>query len=420
MSDKKLNRQIKHQIVIEQEEWDRVVRKILPPNAKLIWVSPRVGDSRVYAFDGKIAKIRSSRVYLPESMKALWEEKEIVGLIQHNLKYSKIDDWECLILDRIPGKSLDKLASGSSPYQRLKILRNVLKELNQIHRKGICHTDLRADNILVSASGQVRVIDFDRANLGTSLDYVLADWLGISRFGISENPYWKLAIFTLFPRIESAGLRIRKLLGLNRKMMPSFPADRELQGLEKAWSAARDARANAPGQYIAYYSFTYKNWHFLGERPWYLRWEPIRNCVDFVDKFVLELGCNMGLFSLFAMAHGARRALGIDKDNEIIEVASLLGKSLGIDANFECVDLGLSPDWEEKLKGADIVIAMSLIHWLPNKERVLKFLGQHREVIYEGHATLSSEILRLNSIGFHHVKVLCETERGRHVLYGMK
>ena len=199
--------------------------------------------------------------------------------------------------------------------------------------------------------------------------------------------------------------------------MPTNPVEYDLQCLERAWSAAKKARANAPGQHIAYYSLTYKNWHFLGERPWYLRWEYIRNNVDFVGKTVLELGCNMGLFSLFAMVHGAKKALGIDKDQEIIKVAEEIGKALRIDASFDCLDLVSDPDWEEKLKGSDIVIAMSLIHWVPNKQRILEFLGHHREVIYEGHEKLSLEMSRLKSIGFYHIKVLCETERGRHVLY---
>jgi hypothetical protein len=274
--------------------------------------------------------------------------------------------------------------------------------------------------VVVCKDNEIQLIDFDRAKLGSLLTVSIADWLGVMRSGLSENPYWKLFAYTFYPKTRSAGVRARNKLGIKRRMMPTNPTEPDLQALQSAWARAEKSEANAPKQQVAYYSLTYKNWHFLGERPWYLRWEAIRNHVEFDRKRVIELGCNMGLFSIYSKLHGAKTAKGVDRDPIIVEVAKQIASVMKIDADFKVVDLLADKDWEQSLQGGDMVVAMSLIHWLPKKERVLKFIGSHNEVIFEGHNSLDVELARLRSHGFGNLKVLTETERGRHVIYGRK
>jgi SAM-dependent methyltransferase len=157
-----------------------------------------------------------------------------------------------------------------------------------------------------------------------------------------------------------------------------------------------------------------------GERPWTLRWEAIRRAVDFRGTNVLELGCNMGLLSSFAMLEGATSAHGVDRDAPILEASRLTASALGVTPTFEQVDLANDLEWEERLAGRDVVVAMSVIHWLPNPGRVLSFLGTHPIAIYEGHDDLTTEIARLRQAGFSHVTSLLESERGRHVLLARK
>ena len=179
----------------------------------------------------------------------------------------------------------------------------------------------------------------------------------------------------------------------------------ELRLLEQAWSLAAASPANARGQRLAYYAFTYRHHHFVGERPWQLRWEKIRRAVDFEGKSVLELGCNMGLLSSFSLLHGARAASGVDADATIIRLAAMIAEALGLDAKFRCIGLATNERWDDDLAGADIVTAMSLYNWLDasTRLRLLKFLGRHEELLYEGHDELSVETERLRSAGFEQI-----------------
>jgi 2-polyprenyl-3-methyl-5-hydroxy-6-metoxy-1,4-benzoquinol methylase len=165
---------------------------------------------------------------------------------------------------------------------------------------------------------------------------------------------------------------------------------------------------------------TYRGHHFRGERGWYARWDVISSAVDFTGKSVLELGCNMGLLSSFARLNGATDAHGVDHDALIIQAAELVARGLQSNATFEQVDLNGEERWEERLGGRDLVTALSVVHWLPDRDRVLDFLGTHSELIYEGHDTLEIETERLRSLGFDRIDLIGSTERDRHILHARK
>ena len=130
----------------------------------------------------------------------------------------------------------------------------------------------------------------------------------------------------------------------------------------------------------------------------------------------------MGLLSSFSLLHGARAASGIDIDPTIIQSARLIAEALDVSPAFSRLDLASMEDWESQLPPADIVAAMSLIHWLKPEvqTRVLAFLGRHQELLYEGHDSLAIETQRLRSVGFNSIEVLSSTERGRLLLYARK
>lgn len=301
-----------------------------------------------------------------------------------------------------------------STRQRAAVLAGLIRPLMSLHRRGVAHRDLRPDNVMIDTGGRIRIVDFDRATRSTPAAAFAADWLGLGR-GAVPWPYWKLAAGTLAPRLRSVALRIRDRV---RPSSPAVPvvADPALACLAEAWEIAARSGANAPGHRVAYYAFTFDGAHFVGERPWYLRWDRIRADVDFRGKRLLELGCNMGLLSSFALIHGAASAVGVDRDPAILESARLAARGLGVAPTFEQVDIVRDADWEQRLAGADIVAAMSLLHWLPEPERLLAFLAGHREVIYEGHDPLEVEVARLRDVGFTTITVLRETERGRPLL----
>jgi cyclopropane fatty-acyl-phospholipid synthase-like methyltransferase len=142
--------------------------------------------------------------------------------------------------------------------------------------------------------------------------------------------------------------------------------------------------------------------------------------VSFEGKRVVDLGANMGLFSSFALLHGAAAVVGVDHDADVLRAAQLVADALGTNPALKQGDLVASPEWEREIGVGDIVSCTSVRHWLSDDRRLSRFLGEHREVIYEGHGTLEEETAYLEELGFARPRLLMQTERGRHLLYGCK
>ncbi len=72
-----------------------------------------------------------------------------------------------LVLEYLEGKSLNRLhAESPLPVIRLiEVMVAVLRALDHAHRAGIVHRDLKPDNIFVTATGDVKVLDFGIAKL---------------------------------------------------------------------------------------------------------------------------------------------------------------------------------------------------------------------------------------------------------------
>ncbi len=54
--------------------------------------------------------------------------------------------------------------------------------------------------------------------------------------------------------------------------------------------------------------------------------------LDVADKSVADLGCNLGFFTFLARRMGARSAVGLDIDAEVVDLARLLAQLHGLDA----------------------------------------------------------------------------------------
>jgi predicted Ser/Thr protein kinase len=410
----------RHEILIEEDAWDAVASAALGPGARLIAVSRFIADSRVYRDGEAVAKIRRRGIPLPGGVSALPGEARVLEAIGRPVKLLQIGDFDVVVEPYQPGSSLAASLDGLSITRRIQVLAGVARAIRRLHRRGIAHRDLRLDNVLIAPSGEVGLVDFDRALPMSSRAATLADWFGVGRGRPASKPFWKLAMYTLIPRAESIGQRIRALVRRRRPIVNDDTKEPDLRLLIEAWELAARSKANAPGQHVAYYGFTYRGFHLPGERPWYLRWEAIRTGVDMRGKKVLELGCNMGLLSVNAVIHGAASAVGADRDADILAAGRLVAEALGIEVRFERVDIVADPDWETRLAGADLVVAMSLLHWLPDPDRLLAFLARHRELLYEGHDSIEVEEARLRAIGFTTIRELATTERGRPLLHATR
>jgi hypothetical protein len=405
-------------VLEEERRWELVVEGVLGPDATILSVSRWLPDSRAYAAGGKVAIIRSASAGGANDLR---RSEHALRRIGRSAEHRSFEGFEALVTDRVEGRTLESLLPSLGLRSRLDVLVQVVRALGGLHGRGVAHRDLRPDNVVITGNGDVELVDFDRSVATSVWNAWLADFIGLSRAGFSENPFWSLALFTLLPKSRSFGRRLRSAIRGSRREVSELaaaenvPADIRL--LARAWSEGQRTLANAPGQGVAYYALTYRGFHFPGERPWYLRWEPIRHAVRFDGKRVLELGCNLALLSSFASLHGASHVTAVDRHEDVLEGARQVAEALGASVTFKRLDLASPHAWEEELADFDVVTALSLVHWLPDPDRVLRFLGRHREAIYEGHDPPEVEVERLRRAGFYVIERIAETERGRPVFY---
>src|SRR6266542_1662348 len=80
--------------------------------------------------------------------------------------YDFIEDGESdvLVLEMIDGRTLQEaMNDGLSAAEKLRIARAIASVLVAAHRAGIIHRDLKPANVMLTKSGQVKVLDFGLA-----------------------------------------------------------------------------------------------------------------------------------------------------------------------------------------------------------------------------------------------------------------
>jgi hypothetical protein len=421
----------RHKVLREEEAWDRIAREFLADSPQLVSVSRFIGDSRVYRRGNVRGKIRSAKTPLPPGVNSLKDEAAISRRVGVAATYRQKDGWEALLMPWIEGAPLEHGAVRQMRLRkRIRLISTILSELRRLHARGVAHGDLHVDNVLVRPEG-VAILDFDRAVTGSGARLWWEEMRSRSPGGTPRHPLWRLILLLLTPRLKGAQARLQALRPMRGRTVKQSPGrsghlehteDTDLALLRAAWALAEESDANAPGQGVAYYAFTYTGVHLSGERPWYLRWDQIRRGVEFDRKRLLELGCNMGLLSCFALLHGATSSLGVDRDRGMVGSARLVARALRVPAEFQAVDLASPEPWEDRLGGADIVTVLSLFHWLPPdaQARLMTFLGRYREVLWEGHDHPDVEISRLRRAGFSTVITLAQSERHRAIFHGVR
>jgi hypothetical protein len=89
---------------------------------------------------------------------------------------------------------------------------------------------------------------------------------------------------------------------------------------------------------------------------------------------------------------------------------------------FRRIDFDRDAGWEDRLEAfrPDVVIALSVLHWVEDQARFLAFLGRFGEVVFEGHDSSQIERERLRRAGFAEVDLVDTSERGRPILLARK
>ncbi len=349
---------------------------------------------------------------------------DAVKSIPKALYYHKNELYEFLFLSYLPGVQLRNLQL--SFFQTVKVTIQVLKILVRLSGKRICHNDVTPHNVLLTDKNNVSLVDFDQAVRTTFVKAFAGNILGI-KSGESKVSYGLNTIFKDYLRKHFPNFlySIKRFLGRNPEFekheLPPIngDADSKLIKLLDAWKLAQKSNASAPALPLAYYAIEFHGTHFPGERPWNDRWNRLKNVSDYSGKTILELGCNMGLLSIHLLKEsGAAKCIGIDQDKKILESAKLISEVFEVDPLFKQINFDSAKDWESDFlsENIDIVFALNVLNWVNDKDRLLSFLSNFSEIIFEGHDSTEVERKRFEQIGFTTIEEIGYSERERIIL----
>jgi serine/threonine protein kinase len=127
-----------------------VAVKILPP-----WFSK--DDERVKRF---IREARSS---------ASIEHLNIIQVF--DIRISQPEGFYYIVMQYIDGESLDALIKrqGKLPlHEATRIIKDAASALAVAHNKGVIHRDIKAENIMLTKNGEVKLMDFGLAKIGNT------------------------------------------------------------------------------------------------------------------------------------------------------------------------------------------------------------------------------------------------------------
>ncbi|HUR82557.1 MAG TPA: serine/threonine-protein kinase [Thermoanaerobaculia bacterium] len=147
------------------------------------------GVGEVYGgYDEKLERRVAVKVLSPEqrldaeARERLLREARALSKLDHpNIcrihDYIEADKGDLLILEYIDGRTLSELgAEKLSRREKLRIASAVANGLVAAHRAGIVHRDLKPDNVMITKTGEVKILDFG-----------LARWLNRARNVVSAG-----------------------------------------------------------------------------------------------------------------------------------------------------------------------------------------------------------------------------------------
>ncbi len=204
--------------------------------------------------------------------------------------------------------------------------------------------------------------------------------------------------------------------------MEPLPAEAspELALMHYAWQVA--AASEASSAHVCYYSMDFEGFPLPGERPWQPRWRLLSQDVCWRGARVLELGCHLGLLGTFALRAGAQDAVGVDRHSGLLQANQLVQRAFRISYRTMQCDFDDPNPWEDELAACrpTIVTALSVLHWVKDRERFLRFLGRFATVLFEGHDGDAVECRRLEQAGFTNIAFVGRSEPGRSVFLAGK
>ncbi len=100
------------------------------------------------------------------------QEHQILRLLDHPhivqvLDYLEGDDQYCLVIEWIDGVTLDDYMRVNPPMPAsvLPMMDQACEALEYMHARGIIHRDIKPENIMITAEGNIKILDFGLARL---------------------------------------------------------------------------------------------------------------------------------------------------------------------------------------------------------------------------------------------------------------
>ncbi len=133
------------------------------------------GMGTVYrGFDTRLERgvaVKTVRRLTADSAARFREEARLLSAVEHPSicrVYDLIEAPECdyLVLELIDGRPLSSWShTGVDLDAKLRAVEDIARTLDAAHQRGIVHRDLKPDNILVTATGTIKILDFGIATL---------------------------------------------------------------------------------------------------------------------------------------------------------------------------------------------------------------------------------------------------------------
>jgi TolB-like protein/Flp pilus assembly protein TadD len=111
----------------------------------------------------------------PEARRRLVKEAQAASRLNHpNIatiyELNVTDAVPFIVMELVPGRTLkEKLLLGSlSSAELLTTIRQIAEGLQEAHRAGVCHLDIKPGNIMLDARSRVKILDFGLAQMSRS------------------------------------------------------------------------------------------------------------------------------------------------------------------------------------------------------------------------------------------------------------
>ena len=163
--------------------------------SRSLLVNQSIGEYRIESFLGaggmgevycavhsKIGRVAAVKVLTSATqgggfVERFFNEARIQASLQHpNIAtlydFCEVAGQPCIIMEYVDGQTVaERIAAHGGPLpppETARVFEKVVEAIDHIHRHGIIHRDIKSNNIKVSSSGQVKLLDFGIAKGQTS------------------------------------------------------------------------------------------------------------------------------------------------------------------------------------------------------------------------------------------------------------